>query len=289
MLIYLQALINGILIGGIYALYSAGFSLIFGVMGIINIAHGELLMLGAFTTYWLFEILKLDPFVTLPVSFAGLFCLGYLLHRFILHRVSGGPPIMSYIMTFGVHLVLANLALIAWTADPRSITTPYSGANFTFLGITVPIVKLITFLLSVGVIGGLYVLLHRSQIGRAIQATAQDRRMARLMGISVHRIHAFTFGLGAAVTGLAGSLVAAFRHVEPGMGLPYTVIAFCVVVLGGMGYIPGALIGGLILGVVGALSTMVFTSGWSMAITFFLLFLMLLVRPAGITGKGIVE
>ena len=288
-MLFIQALTNGILLGGLYALYSAGFSLIFGVMGVVNIAHGEMIMLGAFTTYWMFEVLKLDPFTTLPFSLLGLFVLGYLLQRFIINRVVDAPPIMSYIMTFGIHLVLANVALLAWTADPRTITTSYSGANFKLMGITIPYIKLITFLISLAVVGGLYWLLHHSRTGRAIQATAQDRRMARLMGINVRQIYAVTFGLGAGITGMAGSLVASFRHVEPAMGLPYTITAFCVVVLGGMGYIPGALIGGLILGVIGSVSTMVFTSGWSTAITFFLLFLMLLFRPAGITGRGIVE
>ncbi len=288
-MLIIQSLINGILMGGIYALYSAGFSLIFGVMGVVNIAHGDLLMLGAFITFWMFIGLGLDPFLTLPFSVAGLFVLGYLMQRLAINRVVGAPPIMSYILTFGMHLMISNLALVAWTADPRAVTTAYSGANLAFLGLTLPWIKLITFLISLGVIGLLYWLLNHSQTGRAIQATAQDREMARLTGIKVDRIYALTFGLGAAITGLAGSMVVAFQDVEPGMGLPYTIIAFCVVVLGGMGYIPGALIGGLILGIVGSVSTMLFTSGWSIAITFFLLYLMLLFRPAGITGKGIVE
>lgn len=285
----IQSLINGVLMGGIYALYSAGFSLIFGVMGVVNIAHGDLLMLGAFLTYWMFVGLGLDPFVTLPFSLLGLFVLGYLMQRLAIHRVVGAPPIMSYILTFGMHLMISNLALVAWTADPRTVTTAYSGAHLAIAGLTVPWVKLITFLISLAVVGALYLLLHHSQMGRAIQATSQDREMARLSGIKVDRVYALTFGLGAAITGLAGSLVVAFRDVDPGMGLPYTIIAFCVVVLGGMGYIPGALVGGLILGVTGSVCTLLFTPGWSVAITFFLLYLMLLLRPAGIMGKGIVE
>ena len=288
-MLFLQALTNGILLGGIYALYSSGFSLMFGVMGVVNIAHGEMIMLGAFITYWLFEIAKLDPFLSLPFSLAGLFALGYLLQRFIINRVADEPPIASYILTFGIHLVLANVALLAWTADPRTVTTTYSGANFSVIGIIIPYIKLVTFFIAVGVVGSLYWLLNHSRMGRAIQATAQDREMARLMGINVRQIYAVTLGVGAAITGLAGSFVVTFRHIEPAMGLPYTITAFCVVVLGGMGYIPGALIGGLALGVIGSLSTVFLTSGWSMAVTFFLLFMMLIFRPAGITGKGIVE
>jgi len=284
-----QALINGLLIGGVYALFSAGFSLIFGVLGVINIAHGELLMIGAFITYWLFEIVGLDPFLSLPFSLAGLFVLGYLMQRLVIHRVSGEAEIMSYIMTFGLHLILTNLALLAWTADPRSITTAYSGANLKLAGLVIPTVKLITCLISLGLISGLYWWLARTDTGRAIRATAQDREMACLLGVRVESIYALTFGLGAGLTGLAGSLIASFRHVEPAMGLPYTVIAFCVVVLGGMGYLPGALLGGLILGVVGSMATFFLTAGWASAITFFILYLVLLLRPTGITGRGAVQ
>jgi branched-chain amino acid transport system permease protein len=289
MLPFIQALINGLLLGGIYAAFSAGFSLIFGVMGVVNIANGEMVMLGAFTSYWLFEILRIDPFLSLPCSLLGLFVLGYLLQRFIISRVIGAPPIMSYIITFGIHLTLSNLALLAWSADPRVITTPYSGANTTIGGITIPFLQLATFGLALIIIAGLYILLYRTQLGRAIQATSQDRETARLMGISVNKIYALTFGIGAALTGVAGSLIAAIRHIEPAMGLPYTIIAFCVVVLGGMGYIPGALIGGLILGVIHSVTTYFFTAGWSTAMTFFLLYILLLIRPQGILGKGLVE
>ena len=285
----IQALINGLLLGGIYAAFSAGFSLIFGVMGVVNIANGEMVMIGAFITYFLFDLIKMDPFLTLPFSLVGLFVLGYLLQRLVINRVIGAPPIMSYIMTFGIHLTLANLALLAWSADPRIITTSYSGAHFSLGGITFPVVQFVTFILAFVIIGGLYLLLYWTKIGRAIQATAQDREMARLMGISVHQVYAVTFGLGAAVTGLSGSLIASFRYVETGMGLPYTIMAFCVVVVGGMGYIPGALVGGLILGVISSLTTHFFTAGWSMAVTFFLLYLILLFRPQGILGKGILE
>ena len=288
-MLIVQALINGVLLGGIYATFSVGFSLIFGVMGVVNIAHGDLIMLGAFGTFWLFKLLGFDPFMTLPITFLAMFGVGYILQRFVINRVVGAPPIMSYIMTFGLHLMITNLALLAFTADPRNVITSYAGANIQIGGLSLPIVKGITFILCLGIIYGLNFLLKNTQPGRAIQATAQDREMARLMGINVRKIFALTFGLGAGITAFAGSLVASFRHVEPGMGLPYTIIAFCVVVLGGMGHIPGALIGGLILGVVGSLSTVLLTSGWSTAITFFLLFLMLLVRPSGITGKGIVE
>lgn len=288
-MLIVQALINGVLLGGVYAAFSAGFSLIFGVMGVLNIAHGELIMLGAFSTFWLFQLWGLDPFLSLPISFALVFILGYLLQRFIINRVVDEPPIMSYILTFGLHLAIANLALLAWTADPRVVTTSYSGAALRMGPLSIPLVRGATFLLGLGSIAGLHLLLKKTRLGRAIRATAQDLTMARLMGVKVRAVYSLTFALGAGVTAVAGSLIAVFCPVEVGMGLPYTIIAFCVVVLGGMGHLPGALWGGLILGVTGSLCTALLTPGWSMAITFFLLYLVLVLRPKGITGKGVME
>jgi branched-chain amino acid transport system permease protein len=289
MLLFLQSLLNGILLGGIYASYSAGFSLIFGVMGVINIFHGEMVMLGAFLTYWIFTLFHIDPFLTIPLSIFSLFIFGYLVQRFVINRVVEAPPMISYILTFGIHLIIAYTALWVWTADFRTVTTSYSGFNADIAGIIIPYARLATFVLALIVVAGLYLLLYKTEVGRAIQATAQDKEVARLMGVNINRIYAITFGVGAAITGMAGSLMSTYFIVFPQMGLPYTIIAFCVVVLGGMGYIPGALWGGLILGVVQSLTATYLTAGISGAFTFILLFIMLIVRPAGIVGKGIVE
>jgi branched-chain amino acid transport system permease protein len=289
MLLFLQALINGILLGGIYASYSAGFSLIFGVMGVVNIFHGEMVMLGAFLTYWVFTLFHIDPFLTIPFSFISLFIFGYLTQRFVINRVVEAPPMISYILTFGIHLIIAYTALWVWTADFRTVTTHYSGFNVNFGGVIIPYARLATFVLALIVVTGLYFLLNKTEAGRAIQATAQDKEMARLMGVNIIRTYAMTFGIGAAITGVAGSLISTYFIIFPQMGLSYTIIAFCVVVLGGMGYIPGALWGGLILGVVQSLTTTYLSAGLSGALTFILLLIMLIVRPAGIMGKGIVE
>jgi len=289
MQLFIQSLITGILLGGVYAAYSAGFSLIFGVMGVVNIFHGELVMLGAFVTYWMFTLLKIDPFLTIPFSLVSMFVFGFLVQRYVINRVVEAPPMISYILTFGIHLIIAYSALWVWTADFRTVTTSYSGFNADIGGIIIPYARLATFGLALVVVAGLYILLHKSDVGRAIQATAQDKEVARLMGVKVHRIYAITFGIGAAITGVAGSLIATYFIIYPQMGLPYTIIAFCVVVLGGMGYIPGALWGGLALGIVQSLTATYFNSGLSGAFSFILLFIMLIVRPAGIVGKGIVE
>ncbi len=285
----LQSIITGLLLGGIYAAYSAGFSLIFGVMGVVNIAHGELVMLGAFISYWMFTLAHIDPFISIPFSAVSLFIIGYVVQRLIINRVVDAPPIMSYICTFGIHLIIANLALRFWTADYRSITTSYCGGNLKYAGLVLPYARLATFGMAVLMVGGLYLFLSKTDIGRAIQATAQDREMARLMGVRANHVYAITFGLGAAITGVSGSLVSTYFVIYPQMGLFYTVTAFSVVVLGGMGYIPGALLGGVILGVLESLTATFWSAGMSSTLTFFVLFLMLIFRPAGITGKGIVE
>jgi branched-chain amino acid transport system permease protein len=289
MLLFLQSLINGILLGGIYAAYSAGFSLIFGVMGVVNIFHGEMVMLGAFITYWIFTLFHIDPFLTIPFSILFLFIFGYFVQRFLINRVVESPPMISYILTFGIHLIVAYTCLWVWTADFRTVTTSYSGFNANLLGIILPYARLATFGLALLVVAGLYLLLYKTEVGRAIQAIAQDKEVARLMGVKIHEIYAITFGIGAAITGMAGSLICTYFIIFPQMGLPYTIIAFCVVVLGGMGYIPGALWGGLILGVIQSLTVTYLNAGLSGAFTFILLFMMLIVRPAGIAGRGIVE
>ncbi len=289
MLLFFQSLTNGLLLGGIYAACSAGFSLAFGVMGVVNLSHGDFVMLGAFITYWLFILLGIDPFLTLPFTLVILYGLGYLLQRLAINRLVGAPPIMSYLLTFGLHLVLSNMALRAWTADYRTVNTAYSGLTWNLGGIILPVSRLATFLAAMGVILGLYYLLYRTEIGRAVRATSQDREMARLTGVRIFKIYTFTFALAAAITGLAGSLISGTFVIYPQMGLPFTITAFCVVVLGGMGYIPGTLLGGLILGVVESLAITYLTAGISLALTFFLLLLMLILRPGGILGKGVTE
>ena len=278
MKILIQTLVNGILIGGVYAAYSAGFSLIFGVMDVINLAHGELLMLGAFTAYWLFTLAHIDPYLSIPIAGALLFFIGYFIQKFLINRVIEKPAIMSYILTFGLHLIITNTAVKFWTHDFRSITTSYSGANFEIAGITIPLTRFTTFILAFLIIGFLFYLLEKTDLGRAIKATAQNKRVATLLGVNVKKIYAFTFAIGASITGIAGAAISPFVVIYPEMGLNYTIIAFCVVVLGGMGNIPGALVGGLILGVVQALAVTYLNAGISVAATFVLLYIMLIFK-----------
>ena len=284
-----QTVLNGLLQGGVYAAAAVGLSLIFGVSGILNAAHGELVMLGAFTTYWLFKPHGVDPLLTLPISFVLLFGLGYLLQFLVLNRTLGAPLLVSLLVTFGMSLVMVNTALRVWSADYRMMAVPYFDRSVYVGPLIVPLSRLTAFIIGLAMVGGLYWLLQRTELGRMIRATAQDWEMASLMGVNPRFVYAVTFGLGAATTGVAGSLVAFYTPVEPNMGLTYTLFAFSVVVLGGMGYIPGVVWGGFALGIAQAMTETYVEAGLSLLVAFFLLYLILRFMPAGIMGKGRVE
>lgn len=283
-----QVLLNGILIGGIYASFAVGFSLVFGVLRIINIVHGEFIMLGAFITYWLYKIYGIDPFLSIPIAFFLLFIFGFLLQRYVINRIIEAPEIMSLLLTFGLSLIISNFALLAWKGDYRLINPEYAGAHFNVATLTIPYIRLATFIFALVAVAGLYIFLQHTDLGRAIRSTSQDKNGARLLGVRPAIIYSITFGLGAAVTGAAGSLIGMCFSVFPAMGGDYLLFSFFVVVVGGMGHIPGALAGGLILGILQSLVTQFVGAGMTYILMFCVLYIMLIVRPAGIFGKGIV-
>jgi branched-chain amino acid transport system permease protein len=284
-----QTLINGVLQGGVYAAAAVGLSLIFGVSGILNAAHGELVMLGAFATYWLFTLYHVDALLTLPMSFALLFALGWALQYFVLNRTLGRPLLLSLLVTFGVSLILVNVALRLWTSDHRMMRIPYFERSLLLGPFIVPLSRVVAFVVGVGMVAGLSWLLASTRLGRMIRATAQDGEMARMLGVDPRRIYALTFGLGAGVSGVAGSLVAFYAPVEPNMGLTFTLFSFAVVVLGGLGYTAGVVWGGLTLGVAQALTETYLEAGLSLLVAFALLYAILRFMPAGIMGRGRLE
>ncbi|HYB42147.1 MAG TPA: branched-chain amino acid ABC transporter permease [Candidatus Methylomirabilis sp.] len=284
-----QTVINGVLQGGVYAAAAVGLSLVFGVSGILNAAHGELIMLGAFATYWLFTLCHVDPLLTLPISFALLGALGWLLQYFVLNRTLGKPLLLSLLVTFGISLILVNAALRLWSADYRMMRVPYLDHSLIVGPFIVPLARLVACAAGVAMVAGLSWLLGSTALGRMIRATAQDWEMARLVGVNPRQIYALTFGIGAGISGMAGSLVAFYTPVEPNMGLTYTLFAFAVVVLGGLGYTAGVVWGGLALGVAQALTETYLEAGLSLLVAFLLLYLILRFMPAGIMGKGRLE
>ncbi|MDB5092543.1 MAG: ABC-type transporter, integral rane subunit [Candidatus Eremiobacteraeota bacterium] len=290
-----QDLVNGILAGGILAVVALGFSLVWGIMNIINLAHGAFIMLGAYATYQLFTALHVDPFLSLPVSFALLFALGYLIQRFIMNWVARAPVLTTFLLTFGLSLLIVNIALNVWTGDTRGVTTAYSGANFTIGDVTVPWTKLFTLIAALAITGVMHLWLTRSKTGRAIRATSMDIGAAQLSGVRVTEIYAIVFGLGAGLAGVAGTLISLSYALNPTMGDLFLIKAFVVCVLGGLGSVQGALVGGLVYGIVEAFATQIDVtiggqhisgSGLQDAIALVVLLIVLIVRPTGIMGKA---
>lgn len=284
--IALQNAINGLLIGGTYAAVAVGFSLVWGILNVINIAHGALVMLGAYITYWLFTLYHIDPLLSLPLTGALLFALGYPLQRIVINQVVRASFFITFLLTFGLELLITNLALAAWTADIRSVTTSYSGWSVALGPIALPVVRVVSLLIALLTAGLLQLIMTRTRLGGAIRATASDQEAARLMGIPIAHVYALTFAIAAATAGIAGSLISLSFPIFPSMGAGYTLIAFVTCVLGGLGSVPGALLGGLLLGLLQTYAASWLGPNFDNIIAFSVLILVLLVRPAGLLGRA---
>ena len=283
--IALQNAINGLLLGGTYALVAVGFSLVWGVLNVVNLAHGSLVMLGAYVTYWLYTRYRLDPFATLPLTGLALFGVGYPLQRLVINQVIRASFLITFLLTFGLDLLVTNLALAAWTADVRAVTTPYSGRSLALGPLALPLVRAIALLVALGAAALLQLVLTRTRLGSAIRATASDLEAARLMGIPVARVYALTFAIAAATAGVAGGLISLSFPIFPAMGAGYTLIAFVVCVLGGLGSVPGAFLGGLLLGLLQTYAAAWLGPNYDNIVAFSVLVLVLVVRPAGLLGR----
>jgi branched-chain amino acid transport system permease protein len=283
--LFWQDLVNGILVGGILAIVALGFSLVWGIMNIINLAHGSFVMVGAYLTYVLFQDFHLDPFLSIPISFAFLFVLGYLVQRYIINFVVRAPMLTTFLLTFGLSLLIINIMLIIFHGDERGVSPAYSGANFAIGNVTVSWVKLWTLVVALATTGAMWFWLSCSRMGRAIRATAMDIGAAQLSGVDVAKLYAIVFGLGAGLAGVAGSLVSLSFSINPSMGDPFVVKAFVVCVLGGLGSVEGALVGGLLFGVVSTFGAAFVGTGVPDVVALGVLLLVLIVRPRGILGK----
>jgi branched-chain amino acid transport system permease protein len=284
-MLILQVLINGILLGGLYGIMAMGMSLIYGVMRIVNITHGALIMLGAYITFWTFTLWGWDPFLSLPVTILVLFLYGYLLQRVILNLIVRAQMYLTLLITFGIEVVMVNLARILWSSDLRQVTPTYAGANFAVGGITIPYVRLWVFVTTI-VLSVLFLLLmERTRLGRAIRATAEELRAARLTGIPVGHVYAVTFGLGAALAGAAGAMWGMLFPMTPIMGRPLTLKSFVVAVLGGLGTMMGPIVGGVALGLAESFTSTFIGPTYPNAISFGLLVLILIFRPTGVLGR----
>ena len=277
-----QVVISGLLSGGLYALVALGLALIFGVMRVINIAHGTLLMLGAYTTFWWSQLLGINPYLSLFVSMPLMFLLGMLIQKTLVTRVVDGPDLSSLLLTFGVSIALVNLAQLAFTSDLRSVeylTGAWLVGPFAFSKS-----RVITFVLALAITLLAFWFLQKTKLGKAIRATSQSSEVAMVCGINVQRIQLYSFGMASALAAAGGSLVAVMIAIQPEMGGVYTFKSFLVIVLGGAGNYPGALLGGLLLGLVEQLSSLFLTTQLSEAVAYVLLVAVLLLRPTGLLG-----
>jgi len=281
-----QAIVTGLLIGGLYALISIGLTLIFGVMRIINFAHGDLMMLAMYVTYWMFTLYGIDPYISLILTAPTLFVIGSVIQKFLINRILGAPQASQLFLTLGVMLIAQNVALLLWKADYRAIRTYYTGSVIRLGEVFISIPRLASFAVAVTLTGVLYIFLTRTKIGRAMRATAQNREVSSLMGVNVHRIHIVAFGIGAACVGAAGTLLSTFYYISPTVGTTFTLTAFLAVVLGGMGSFTGAFFGGLIVGLAESLGAVYIATQYRELITFILFILILLLKPSGLLGKS---
>ncbi|PSP33144.1 branched-chain amino acid ABC transporter permease [Halobacteriales archaeon QH_10_67_22] len=287
-----QFIVNGLLVGALFAAVAVGFALIWGVVDIINLAHGEMVMLGGYTAYWALALTTgtarggpLVVLATLPLVVGVLFAVGYLLQRVLVKRVMGTDVFLTLLVTFGASIAIQQLALRAWTANPRSIQVELADPSLVLGGVVVPKMKLVAFLGAFVLTGALWAFLQRSRTGRAIRAVSQNPEAAALVGIDVEHTRATTFGLSSAIAGAVGVFVATILNVQPQMGLIYTLKSFVIVVFGGVGSIPGALLGGLLLGSVEETVAGVISSQWTLAVSFSLLIVLLIVKPNGLFGQ----
>lgn len=277
-----QVVISGLLAGGLYAMVALGLALIFGVMRVINIAHGTLLMMGAYVTYWWWQLLGVNPYLSLVASMFLMFLLGMLLQKTLVARVVNGPDLSSLLLTFGISIALVNLTQLAFTSDLRSVE--YLTGSWLLGPFAFSKSRVIAFLLAIAITGLAFWFLKKTKIGKAIRATSQSSEVAMVCGINVQRIQLYSFGLASALAAAGGSLVAVMIAIQPEMGAIYTFKSFLVIVLGGAGNYPGALLGGLLLGLVEQLASLYLTTQLSEAVAYVLLVAVLLWRPTGLLG-----
>jgi branched-chain amino acid transport system permease protein len=283
-----QNLVYGLFVGSSYGIAAVGLSLVFGVLRVLNVAHGELLMLGGYVSFWLFTLLGLDPLLTVLVSAAALFLVGLALNQGLFRlvvRLEEETRIKnSLLISFGLTLVIQNAAQALWSADERTVSSALASGVTTVFGVALPHTRLVSLATALLAILALQQLLERTYFGKAVRATAEDWEAAAVAGIDVQRIYLLTFGLGAALAGVAGTLVSLQYSVAPAIGLTWTLKALVVVVLAGMGSVFGAFGAGLVLGVAEQLSVFVVGSAYREVVGLVLFLLVLLVRPQGLFG-----
>lgn len=284
--ILMQALASGLLIGLIYALVAVGLTMIFGVMDIINFAHGEFLMLGMYASFWLFSLYAFDPLFTLPLTALMLFAVGVVVYKLVISKVIAAPMVSQMFSTFGLMLLFRGLAQFLWKPDFRTVDGAIANGNVVLGTIQLGTPQVVAGVGAVLVTAGVYLFLTRTRVGAALEATAADKEAARLMGIDSQKMFALAWGIGAACAGVAGALLSTFFPIFPEVGANFILIAFVVVNLGGFGSVIGALVAGVLVGVVEVMGGLLLGPEYKLAVVLVLFLGVLMFRPQGLLGKA---
>jgi branched-chain amino acid transport system permease protein len=281
-----QIVVNGILQGGLYAVMALGLALVWGVLNIVNLAHGAFIMIGGYASWYLFTYAHLDPFLGLPVTVSFMFVFGYALQRGLLNLIIRASMFNTLLITFGLEVVLTYLAQLAFSADFRTINPSYAGNSVALGSVVVPVVRLAAFCVAIMLTVGMWQFLLHTRLGRAIRATAQNLTAARLYGVEPRHLYAMTFGLGAALAGASGTLHGTVSQIHPYIGASLTAKSFAIAIIGGLENPLGVLVGGLFLGIVESLTTVYIGQTYADVASFGILVLVLIVRPSGLLGRA---
>ncbi len=282
--VFFQQILNGLVLGGSYALMALGLTMIFGILEVINFAHGEIYMIGAFMTLFFTTLLGIPFLLAIPISMVAVALLGLMIQRMVFRPIIGKPMINGMLISFGLSVFLMNLSILLFKADPRSLESGFAHVNIRFFGLQITLERLLAIMVAIVLVSLLYLFIQRTKIGTAMRAVAEDREAAQAVGVNIARIYLLTFAIGCALAASAGSIAGAIFFVSPIMGWTPAIKSFVVVILGGFGNVTGAILASLILGIVESVGGGYISYAYKDAYAFVILLLAFLLKPEGLLG-----